>query len=210
MSNLKQNLRSVLFGSTLGLLYLGLPCLFTLVSKFSGLVVCDSVALSDSPLCNLKYSASKEDPDNKFRTFYVDLETESARYAKSCYGASTGYDSCDQFYRRSIPYTVQQNDSCPFPGDICHGGHSGAFSLDTGLVSIDAIGINTGLRHRFRRKTTCSPLRTDQTRFLQADEDSTGKISWSYSYGSLPRSIWRSCASSRTNCTWRVPINTEN
>jgi hypothetical protein len=103
---------------------------------------------------------------------------------------------------------VRRNDTCPFTGDICHAGSSGAFSLDTGLVDISIIGINTDLRYKFRRQITCSPLRMDRDKFVKYDVDSTGKVSYLYKYGVL-YSQPGSCGSKGNNCTWSHSLDTE-
>jgi hypothetical protein len=209
LRNLIQNLGKVASWSALGLLYLALPCLFAVISIFSGFVVSDSVAQSESPFCSMKQHIA---PDEKWRVHYNNMEAESARYAKSCYGSAAGDDSCNHFYRGSIQYKIQHNDTCPFPGDICYGGLFGALSLDTGLVDMETIGINTHFRHKFRRKTTCTPLRTDRGRFLEleAEDVEKQKASWLYKYGKSAEGGLLACASTHAHCTFRIPIDIVN
>ena len=89
-------------------------------------------------------------------------EAQSAVYAADCYGPSPLIDDCNRFFNQSIHYSTERKAKCPFRGEVCDGGHHGAFKLSTGLVSGAVLGINARNPFFFSRTTTCSPLVTGE------------------------------------------------
>ncbi|KAF2122679.1 hypothetical protein BDV96DRAFT_4262 [Lophiotrema nucula] len=85
----------------------------------------------------------------------------AASYARSCYGDQSNTLECSQYATQALPYSIHQNESCPFADDMCLINWP-AFAMDTGnLSSHDHLGINAeaGDRVDYRRKTTCAPIK---------------------------------------------------
>ena len=152
-----------------------------------GFVVSDTTAISNHPGCNIYTPGSNTSNPSGTRSqkFYHDIEVDSGAYARRCYNASDGADGCNNFYQQSIPYTAIENVSCPFKGhsmDLCFDGPSSAFSLRTGKVLPEAIGINTPLKYTFERETICSPLLMDN-RLIRRTVRENNTIFYRYLYG---------------------------
>ena len=197
-------------GFWLGLGLLGLYMVFTVLSILSGYVVSDSVAISRSPKCGLFSSP----PNGSWRTpeaplwqkHFHDIRVESWEYAQRCYSGENEYDGCNYFYNRSIHYSVRHNDTCPFKGDLCLEGPTSAFTMSTDMVEAKTVGINTRLKHRFERMTTCAPLRMDYPKFLQFIQPWPAETRWRYYYGTF-EGEGVSCTSGTVNCTWEISQN---
>ncbi len=87
----------------------------------------------------------------------------ASTYARACYGNTQNGLGCNRYVQQQIPYTVNQNASCPFSDDLCLYGASSAFAMDSGLIdSNDVLGINAPKAERvqLRKVTTCSPIHT--------------------------------------------------
>jgi hypothetical protein len=85
----------------------------------------------------------------------------AANYARACYGGSPDPLQCNVYPAQSLPYTVDQNATCPFEAGMCVYGNTAAFRMDTGLIdSHFALGINSpaGERVQTRKITSCAPL----------------------------------------------------
>jgi hypothetical protein len=203
---LVDNFRDINVGLFLGLLLIAIHLTFMVVSIVSGLVVSDSIALSKSPECKLlvaNMTSATTETYAKWYKYLLDLETESAEYAKRCYPATARAEECSYFYNQSIHFSVKHNDSCPFKGDLCLNGPNSAFTVTTGKVWPRTIGINTRLNYSFERTTTCAPLRMDEDRYIQRYWDGS-KDRYRYLYGGLE------CNSDDDpklrHCTWDLPI----
>jgi hypothetical protein len=88
---------------------------------------------------------------------------QAATYVRQCYQNDTSNLNCGSYVRPNIPFSVNQNDSCPFESGICWMGDTAAFSMDTGLMNSHLdFGINAAPKDRvlFRRKATCAPIHT--------------------------------------------------
>jgi hypothetical protein len=102
--------------------------------------------------------------------------TEADNYVQNCYSSlgSQGVLDCSKLQTQALPVIVEHNATCPFPAsEICIGGNSAAFAMDTGNVSYSALGINCPTcNHLFMRKrTVCSPI--DRTPFWVGTYNST-------------------------------------
>jgi hypothetical protein len=186
-------------------LYIGI----ILISIFSVLVVDNSVAISNHPGCGIFTSNDSTGllPNPYFsmwQKYYYDHESESGEYARGCYAGTSLADGCNYFYRPSIPFTVRDNDTCPFKdefGPLCIGGTSGAFTLKTGHVRPEAIGINTKLKYTFMRQATCSPLITDK-RFVRPYLVENQGVYFRYFYGNTTGTS--ACSGGFSNCTFEI------
>ena len=204
--HLRDNSREISLGLALGLGLITLQAIFLAVSIFSGLVVSNSVALSRSPHCKLmlpNLSNATTLINAGWSKYFHDLEVEGAEYAKRCYPADARSEECSYFYNQSLHFSVKHNDTCPFQGDLCLYGPSGAFTMTTGMIHPKTLGINTRLKYRFERTTTCSPLRMDEGRFIQRLTE-PGQVHFRYLYGSFNSSPM--CDPQLPNCTWDLPV----
>lgn len=67
--------------------------------------------------------------------------------------------------------------------EVCAGGLYSAVSFDTGLVDASVIGVNAASTHKFRRRTTCSPLNISEPYVTRIDHN--GNLTgYEYYYGS--------------------------
>lgn len=93
-----------------------------------------------------------------YQAAYTSYREESS-YARSCYGTqldrSTAF--CNIYNDPFIPSVRDNNAPCPFAEKACL---DGAVSFDTGLVSSEALGINSRAADRIqvRKKMTCAPI----------------------------------------------------
>jgi hypothetical protein len=87
---------------------------------------------------------------------------EAATYVRQCYQGSPSGLMCGTYARPSIPFTTNQNASCPFASELCAYNDRSAFEMDTGLLDSQTdFGINARPKDRikFRRVTTCAPVK---------------------------------------------------
>ena len=127
-------------------------------SVLSANIVSDTVALAFSSNCSFPYTQS--DLMGLFSGVSVlgyPLERAN-QYRQNCYNTTRRDGDCSFFFNQYISYVEQTNASCPFKGDTCWRGKGAAFTLDTGYVDANTIGLNAAKRYSFRRKTTCAPL----------------------------------------------------
>jgi hypothetical protein len=176
-----------------------------LLSVFSAWVVSNTVAISTHPGCGIFTVNGSNDSQSFSRSqkYYHSIEEESAEYARQCYNTSGSSDSCTFFYKQSIPVFTTHNTTCPFQskvGDLCFDGSSSAFTLSTGRVNPEIIGINTPLKYTFQRDTTCSPLRMDENFIRPFIKNKT--LYYRYFYGSR-KGDW-DWSPEFTNCTFEV------
>ncbi|RDA88405.1 hypothetical protein CP532_5561 [Ophiocordyceps camponoti-leonardi (nom. inval.)] len=143
--------------------------LFAVASGFSSQIASGtgSAALLDGSHCGYVQGATQASGLNDLGILFpygVRRLTESANYAQQCYSArSGGLLSCGTFVQRSLPYTSDNQASCPFQSGICRSNTSNLI-LDTGyLDSHDHLGVNSSpdLRIRFRTMLHCAPLETE-------------------------------------------------
>jgi hypothetical protein len=94
----------------------------------------------------------------------IDLnkEARAGEYVKRCYGSRDAFYSmrCSSFYRPAINVEKKSHAACAFDQSVCMEGQT-SVSFDTGLVSSEDIGVNIGRPFKFRRRTSCSPLKQD-------------------------------------------------
>lgn len=90
-------------------------------------------------------------------------EARALRHAEKCYGDSDGTENCNIFGAPVVDYNMTRNAPCPFSGDVCANGPSGALAMDTGYRDLSTIGWNSAGPVLFRRKTVCAPVVTNST-----------------------------------------------
>lgn len=130
------------------------------VAKAAGLET-----LIRSPDCG---SLSFTDPDSQLalaalNSMDVNDTLAATTYSRACYGNLQNLLQCMQYPQQQLPWTVNQNATCPFTNDLCIFGDTSAYEMDTGHIdSHQALGINAPMSERiqYRKVTTCSPIHT--------------------------------------------------
>jgi hypothetical protein len=88
----------------------------------------------------------------------------AAAFAGSCYGSNeTTAPQCITYKRSQIPWTSNENVSCPFVAGTCRLEPIAAYQMDTSaLDSHDHLGLNPKPSERvtFRKVATCAPVTT--------------------------------------------------
>lgn len=144
------------------LLYLSV---FAILSVFSGQVTksAGDMRLIRSPNCG--YWRLK-DTDmgrvatmNTFRAKNLNDSTAAASYSRDCYGGSPDTLECGTMAASSIPYTFDQNATCPFGDEMCLMSNTAAFQINATVDSHSLLGINAPKHHRvkYHKVTTCAP-----------------------------------------------------
>ena len=138
--------------------------LFALAGVFSAEVTkaAGNETLIRSPNCG-SWNISGPQEQAIFRSKILLDTTSASTYAHSCYGQVQNTLACSQYTQPSIPWTVNQNASCPFSSGMCRLGDTAAYQMDTGLIdSHHVLGVNAPPADRitYRKVTTCSPIKT--------------------------------------------------
>lgn len=113
------------------------------------------------------------------------LQGDAASYSQTCYGGrGNSITGCNLFARQAIPYTLTEDVSCPFGGEMCLLGSKGAIRFSTGPVPAQALGFNTGKYLEFQRSTTFAPLVRNET-FVQQSNSGEDRefVGFDFYYG---------------------------
>ena len=153
---------------------------------FAANIVSGSMALSVSPNCGIWVSHL----DNPYNTsagldilsWITEKNLRAVSYAETCYGENATAEACNIFYNRTVSCSDIHNSSCPFLGDVCLYGDTSAYTLDTGFVDSNVLGVNGERRYQIRRKTTCSPLITNASYVRYGRDHSTTYVEYYYGY----------------------------
>lgn len=89
----------------------------------------------------------------------------SMAYAQRCYNNYANSRDCSILYKPRLQWTIDQNATCPFPGEKICLSSSGNLHLDTGYIDSDRdLGINSppGMRFLYRSAVDCAPLKTKE------------------------------------------------
>ena len=161
----------------------------TVANVFSADIATGRAALSSSTKCGIWAFDTDAGDEAASRADLRDYQKEAraGEYARSCYDSSNVTNSmrCDFFYYPSIAFTSKSLDKCPFESyDVCLGGLYSAVTFDTGLVDASQIGINFETTHKFRRKTTCSPLNMNYSYVRNKTSHDSSEVTYYYYYGS--------------------------
>lgn len=85
---------------------------------------------------------------------------DADNYVRNCYplGVSRGVLNCEKFVTRSLPYHLGHNIPCPFSSDLCSVRPNSAVLLDSGLISVRDLGINSKLAKALyvQRRSVCA------------------------------------------------------
>lgn len=116
----------------------------------------------------------------------------AANYARACYGGNPDPLQCNVYPAQSLPYTVDQNATCPFEAGTCVYGNTAAFRMDTGLINSHfALGINGPARERVqtRKVTSCAPLHVKNFTTILTGNETTQALPqdyfWEIQYGDI-------------------------
>ena len=176
---------------------------------FSAKIASDRAGLSSSQHCGIwqfNENAGEEAADRDDLNNYHE-EARASQYAKTCYTSPDPTDpfSCKVFYNQSIAYTTKPLQSCPFASsELCHDGLYSAVSFDTGYVDASVIGINSPTAHKFRRRTSCSPLNMSEPYVLPSSSGTNG-TAYNYYYGPKDNTNYTFNTSGRP-FEWLVPV----
>lgn len=166
-----------------GLLYMGGYLGLFACSVFTARLATDNTAVSASPDCGVYLLDPALDQETFFRSsgpYNFDVQVDSAALAQDCYGDLAKADACKFFTHRSISYSVTRNAECAFQEDMCNSPNS-SILFSTGAVDARVIGINAPKTYQFRRTTTCSPLKMNDT-YVKYHRDG-GENVYQYYYG---------------------------
>ena len=174
---------------------------------FTALVASDGIGLSASKHCGIWQfdpKAGDEAADMDDLTNYK-KEAQSGLYARNCYGSRQNDNpfSCGLFYNESLKFTTKTGQMCPFQDpQMCLDGWYSAIAFDTGLIDASTIGINHHSRHKFRRSTVCSPLKTSDDLIRKVNDTSN---TYRYFYGRKDK-VNFTLETSGQPFKWLVPV----
>ncbi|KAL8779819.1 MAG: hypothetical protein Q9194_001244 [Teloschistes cf. exilis] len=181
---------------------------------FSAKIASNNAGLSSSPDCAYYEYDDAAGEDEAYQQDVLNNRNKEARasqYARTCYdsGESSAPFSCNMFYNQSIGYKTLTDQRCPFASsDMCSQGLYSAVTFDTSLVDASVIGINALSTHKFRRKTTCSPLNMSEP-YVQSVPSSTNDT-YRYRYGSKKDSTAYTFETSGRPFQWLAPVYSAN
>jgi hypothetical protein len=142
----------------------------------------DSMALSNHPDCG-RYIPQPGITPRTTTPYEIDIQSDSANWARNCYNVDGSPDGCTFFFNQSIAYEVSDAD-CPFNDDLCLGGSTAPVRFTTGAVNARIIGINAAKTFDFNRTTVCSPLNMNETYIkLRGVDEATCRYTYDYHYG---------------------------
>ena len=123
-------------------------------------------------------------------SIYGDSVESALRYAEACYSANTLLNQCHSFLTRTIPHNTTHGTACPFPeSGLCKQGNSSGFTLDTGFLNANLLGVNIDSPFEFRRRTTCAPV-VDNTTYVHLRNVSHKHVRIEYRYASHWRPLF--------------------
>ena len=191
----------------IGVLVLTVFVAQVVANVFSARIATDRAAILASSHCGIWQLDEDVDDEAASRADLRDLNKESraGEYARNCYSSedSNDFKKCDFFYQPKIDFKTKTQDICPFASkEICGGGRYSAISFDTGLVSLNSLGINSDIDYKFRRKTSCAPLSLDYPFVQSASSNDTENFTFHYHYGSALDE--ESCSPIDTNYTFKT------
>lgn len=143
-----------------------------LAGSFSTTVPVDESALSAARTCgmwSLRDNIGRES-ESRDDLFQAQKEARAGQYGKECYvdASVLSPDHCNFFDTQSIPSHVHFNQKCPFQdSSFCTGNYTAAVFTtglegSDGFVDASTLGLNSPLRPKFRKTTTCVPLNMRQ------------------------------------------------
>ncbi|OCL08785.1 hypothetical protein AOQ84DRAFT_406004 [Glonium stellatum] len=165
-----------------------------LAGMFSERIATDKAAILASSHCGLyEFDDTRAGDEEAARAdvYLYGREKRAGEYAQSCYGPSDTPQlmRCDSFYNSSIGFDRPEHDRiCPFKDpNICASGYSpgSGVTFDTGLVDSSILGVNFKPTHKFRRRTTCSPLNMDHPHIKRWHNRRTNTTGYHYYYGGI-------------------------
>ena len=182
----------------------------TVAGIFSARIASDRASLSSSTSCgiweldyNVGGEASIHDDLHNYQK-----ESRASQYARDCYSPSgiTNSQGCRSFYNQSIGFEAKYDQVCPFGSpELCLDGLYSAVTFDTGHVDSSIIGVNAPNTHKFRRKTSCSPLNMTAKYIQRYSSDDVENTTYRYYYGPKDASAF-TFQTSGNPFQWLVPV----
>lgn len=168
------------------LLLFGFFVALAIANVSSAKIASDRVGLSSSQHCGLWEfdTGAGDEPARRDDRHNYQKEAQASQYARTCYNAPDLINtlSCGFFYNQSIAFSTKIGQRCPFESkELCFDGLYSAVTFDTTPVDASIIGINAPLTHKFRRKTTCSPLNMSEPYITRSDRPTND--TYLYNYG---------------------------
>ena len=168
------------------LLLFGFFAALAIANISSARIASDRVGLSSSQHCGLWEfdTGAGDEPARRDDRHNYQKEAQASQYARTCYNAPDLINtlSCGFFYSQSIAFSTKIGQRCPFESkELCFDGLYSAVTFDTTPVDASIIGINAPLTHKFRRKTTCSPLNMSEPYITRSDRPTND--TYLYNYG---------------------------
>jgi hypothetical protein len=156
--------------------------LFTLAGIFSSSAIraVGSDTLARSPFCGVwSQPGTITNDSNGLLSAINQLNStvSAAAYASTCYTSTPNPLRCNTYTKPTLPFTTNQNASCPFTSGICYYSDNTAYELNTGKLDSDLdFGINTRKEDRvtFQRVTICAPIHTNGYTTIQKGNSTSG------------------------------------
>jgi hypothetical protein len=165
---------------SLFVVFLGVPTALIAASIVSSGLATDTIAISSSDHCGIY--AELTNSSVNFLEFEHSAEAQSASYASKCYVSDSQDNDCNKFYNQSISYSVANDSTCPFVGEVCYDSGSSSIQFSTGMKSGSILGINAASSFLFGRTMTCSPLIINE-KYVKYGQSDQGVDQWEYLYG---------------------------
>jgi hypothetical protein len=153
-------------------------------------ILSDSTAISTSPHCGAWSPDGRgiySDNNSIFepiQSHYKQRGVAAITYAETCYSPDAKIEQCRYVYQPRIEFHEFHNVSCPFLGDVCLLRNNSAFTLDTGYVDAEILGINEPERVQFRLTKVCAPVVVNETYIETRKDDAEGSLQITYRYES--------------------------
>ena len=142
---------------TLGILTSQVVMGRTVVSRRTS--TCGKWAVKGTPP-SIESAAASDEYRKAQNELWYNWTMDADNYVHNCYGGQSarGFFDCSKFMSRSLPFSEEHNVTCPFEHGICLAGDNSAFAMDSGDISISALGINRKHSKHLSvlRRSTCS------------------------------------------------------
>ena len=157
-------------------------------------IIAGNEALMNSPNCGVWLSEAyskqllrigKNNLSMSLTSFAADRSLEAISYVDKCYKNDSRLEECSYYYKSKIPFKEIHNASCPFSGDICLYGSTGAYELDSGFLDSSLLGINEKHRCEFRLQSVCAPLVTGDPYVQSRPGSDDGSLIVDYYFGNV-------------------------
>ncbi|KAL8648975.1 MAG: hypothetical protein Q9210_004674 [Variospora velana] len=186
------------FQVVIGLLLLGTYVAFIVFGVLAARLAGDNTVMAAAGACEVYLMDAFPDLMNVTDRYRVPgtpphdftVQAESVEYARICYGERDTSDICRRFVQKKIPYKIIPSNACPFQTGMCYfGDDKSSYTMDTGAIPAQTLGVNTRRQYEFTRRATCAPLTINETFLVRAKRgENDNQVGYAYLYGkSSPR-----------------------